>query len=156
MQRPECKKWIERRTKNEEQKNSPLCRGQNSGRNILPSVVRLKITSNESDFLPNYFLLWAIFIRWLATPRTVWFHFLAFELGFSFSSSSVCVYLGQSLFTTTTPTTMAEEEDTRDVADFYADIPVDFKGLRCCLRCSLLKSYDQVRYCNCTSVSACP
>ena len=39
---------------------------------------------------------------------------------------------------------MAEEDDARDVADFYADIPVDFKGLRCCLRCSLLKSYDQV------------
>ena len=43
-------------------------------------------------------------------------------------------------------TRMAEEEDTRDVRDFYADIPVDFKNLRCCLRCSLLKSYDQVFY----------
>jgi hypothetical protein len=39
---------------------------------------------------------------------------------------------------------MAEEEETRDVTDYYADIPVDFKGLRCCLRCSLIKSYVQV------------
>mmetsp|Transcript_4937 Transcript_4937/g.8151 ORF Transcript_4937/g.8151 Transcript_4937/m.8151 type:complete len:125 (-) Transcript_4937:182-556(-) len=37
---------------------------------------------------------------------------------------------------------MAEEEE-RDPTDYYADIPVDFKGLRCCLRCSLLKSYEQ-------------
>lgn len=49
-----------------------------------------------------------------------------------------------STCTITIQYTMAEEEDTRDVADFYADIPVDFKGLRCCLRCSLLKSYEQV------------
>ncbi len=26
----------------------------------------------------------------------------------------------------------------------HADIPDEFKGLRCCLRCSLLKTYDQV------------
>ena len=40
---------------------------------------------------------------------------------------------------------MAEYEDNRDVADLYADIPIDFKGLRCCLRCSLIKSYEQVK-----------
>ena len=38
---------------------------------------------------------------------------------------------------------MADDDDTRDVADLYADIPVDFKALRCCLRCSLVKSYTQ-------------
>ena len=38
-----------------------------------------------------------------------------------------------------------EEDPTRDIADYYADIPIDFKGLRCCLRCSLLKSYEQVK-----------
>jgi hypothetical protein len=34
--------------------------------------------------------------------------------------------------------------DERTVEELYAEIPTDWKALRACLRCSLIKSYTQV------------
>jgi hypothetical protein len=34
--------------------------------------------------------------------------------------------------------------EERTVEELYAEIPTDWKALRACLRCSLIKSYTQV------------
>ena len=41
------------------------------------------------------------------------------------------------------------EDDIPDVTESYADIPENFKEMRCCLRCSLLKAVDQVEKLSC-------